>query len=166
MTSFFSPKVDQKPIHCVHKSLSKNLKFSVKKFEVSPQVTFSRSLLTCHPQGDVLIQPDRRQVEKLLAMTVPTCKEDVLSLLGFMAMLILWLPNLSEATETLVKKNVHFSWTKDHDACFNLLKAMVNQCLVLFPFLPSRSSFIFTDASRAGIGVVLMRFSKDQWNFI
>ena len=58
------------------------------------------------------------RVEKLLAMPTPFNKEDVLSLLGLLATLMLWIPNLSVATDPirdLIKKNVHYLWTPEQE---------------------------------------------------
>ena len=139
------------------------------KFKIAPQVTFSGLLVTAQPNEDVSIQPDKRRVEKLLAMPTPSDKEDVLSLLGLLATLMLWIPNLSVATEPirdLIKKNAHYLWTPEHNSCLEEIKKKVNHHLVLSPFIPTRTSYIFTDASRQGIGYCSMQVCKNKWHFI
>ena len=82
---------------------------------------------------------------------------------------MLWFPNLSITTDPirdLIKKNIHFQWTKEHSACLSLIKKKLSNLLVLSPFIPERPSYIFSDASKSGIGFCLMQSEKNSWFFI
>ena len=82
---------------------------------------------------------------------------------------MLWFPNLSISTDPirdLLRKNAHFSWTKDHTACLSLIKKKLGKLLILSPFVPTRPSFIFTDASRSGIGLCLLQSEANSLFFI
>ena len=81
---------------------------------IRPGVSSSGLLLIRQPEGMVMIQPDRQCVDILLAFPSPSCKEDVLSLLGVLATLTLWLPGRSVTTVALgqlTMKNQHSQWS-------------------------------------------------------
>ena len=81
---------------------------------------------------------------------------------------MLWFPNLCITTDPLrdlLRKNVHFSWTKDHSACLSLIKEKLSNLLVLSPFVPTGPSYIFTDASRLSIGFCLLQLEANSWFF-
>ena len=135
-------------------AIQRNLKFSKTKFQVSPEVVFCGLQLSTQSNGKVSIQPDKSRIERILDLPCPTSKEEVQSLLGLLGTLMLWFPNLSITTDPirdLLRKNVHFLWTREHSDCLSLIKEKLGNLLVLSPFVPTRPSYIFTDASLSGI---------------
>ena len=82
---------------------------------------------------------------------------------------MLWFPSLSITTDPirdLLRKNIHFLWTKEHSACLCLIKEKLGNLLVLSPFVTDRPSYIFSDASKSGIGFCLMQSENNSWYFI
>ena len=145
------------------------MKFSLSKFQIAPCLTFCGLKLQTNPDGNVDIKPDQSRIDKILNLPIPQNKEGVQSLLGLLGTLTLWFPKLSLATEpirALIRKDVKYLWTPDHSKCLENIKDTMKQLLTLSPFDPKRSSFIFTDASKQGIGFVLMQSEKDEWYFI
>ena len=125
--------------------------------------------LQTNPDGNVNIKPDQSRIDKILNLPIPNSKEDVQSLLGLLGTLTLWFPKLSLATEpirALIKKDVKYQWTPDHSQCLENIKLTLKQLLTLSPFDPKRLSFIFTDASKQGIGFVLMQSERNKWHFV
>ena len=68
---------------------------------MAPVVKFAGLLLRAQPTGTVLIGPDPTRISDLLDLRSPTNKEQLLSLLGLLATLNKWVPNLSVNNEPL-----------------------------------------------------------------
>ena len=66
----------------------------------------------------------------------------------------------------MIKKDVKYQWTPDHSQCLENIKLTLKQLLTLTPFDTKRLSFIFTDASKQGIGFFLMQSEKNKWHFV
>ena len=145
-------------------AIGKNLKFSLSKFQISPCLTFCGLKLTANPDGNVNIEPDQSRVEKILNLPIPDSKEDVQSLLGLLGTLTLWFPKLSITTESiraLIRKNIQFRWTREHSLCLETIRNTLKRLLTLSPFVPDHPAYIFTDASKHGIGFCLMQAEKN-----
>ena len=115
-------------------AIQKNLKFSPTKFQVSSKVVLCGLQLSTHSKGEVSMEPDRAWIERILDLPNQTSKEEVQSLSGLLGTLMLWFPNLSITTDPireLIKKNIHFQWTKEHTACLSLIKKKLSNLLVL-----------------------------------
>ena len=125
--------------------------------------------LSTQSNGEVSIQPNKSRVERILNLPCPTSKEEVQSLLGLLGTLMLWFPNLSITTDPirdLLRKNAYFLWTREDSACLSLIKEKLGNILVMSPFEPTRPSYIFTDASRSGIGFCLLQSVANSRFFI
>ena len=76
-------------------------------------VQFAGLLLKAQPNGNVLIGPDPSRIFDLLNLRSPSSKEGLLSLLGLLATLNKWVPNLSvdnAPLRNLSRKNVNLAW--------------------------------------------------------
>ena len=147
---------------CIN-AISRNFKFSQTKFKVAPVVQFAGLLLKAQPTGTVLIGPDPSRISDLLDLRSPTSKEELLSLLGLLATLNKWVPNLSvdnEPLHHLLRKNTHFSWAPDQETAMTKIKEAVKKHVYLSPFVPDLESFVFTDASTVGLGYILVQKSN------
>ena len=142
-------------------AIGKKLKFSLLKFQIAPCLTFCGSKLKTNLDGNIDIKPDQSRVEKILNLPIPNSKEEVQTLLGLLGTLNLWFPKLSITT-----KYVKYQWTPDHWKCLDNIKHTLKKLLTLSPFDPKHLSYIFTDASKQGIGFVLMQAEKNKWHFI
>ena len=73
------------------------------------------------------LKPDPAKVEAVEEMPKPTCKQQVLSLLGFVNYLSRFLPRLAEVAQPLrdlTAKNAKFTWAKQHDTAFQEIKKL------------------------------------------
>ena len=133
------------------------------------QMHQKHTILTANPNGDVDIEPDRKSFERHLDLPIPKCKEEAQSPLGLLGTLMLWFPNLSITSDpirALIRKNTHFHWSHEHNVCLSTIKKKLSNLLVLSPFIPDRPSYIFSDASKRGVGFCLMQSDKNSWYFI
>lgn len=74
------------------------------------------------------LKPDPDKVKAVEEMPRPTCKQEVLTLLGFMNYLAKFLPRLSDVVEPprdLTTKDAKFTWAKQHDRAFKEVKQLV-----------------------------------------
>ena len=127
---------------------------------MASEVHFAGLLLSAQFDGNVLIRPDSARIFGLVNLRSPSTKEELLSLLGLLATLNRWVPNLSVTNaplHNLSKKNVTFVWGPDQELAMQSIKTAVKEHVFLSPFDPSLESFIFTDASTVGPGYVLVQ---------
>ena len=67
-------------------------------------------------------------------MRPPETKGEVKSFLGMVNYLQQFLPRLSEQTKVLrdlERKGVHFTWDAEHQSCFDNIKALVSENMLL-----------------------------------
>lgn len=86
---------------------------------------------------------------------VPRNPAEVRQFLGMVNYFGKFIPNLSDMTNhlrLLLKKNVMFTWNKNHDESFEKLKKVLTSEPVLAFFDVSLKSRITTDASSYGLG--------------
>ena len=117
-----------------------NFAFSLEKFKVGPSTTFAGLYLCTSPSGKTMIQPDKKRITNLLKLPVPTCKAEVLSLMGVVSTFRKWVPDLAlkdGPLRNLSKKNVHFMWNEDLDKCLDEIRQAIKDSLPLQPFDPS-----------------------------
>ena len=61
---------------------------------------------------------------------------------------------------SLMKKEKKFEWTEECEKAFQLLKEKLTTALVLTLPDPSLEYFVYSDASKHGLGCVLMQIGK------
>ena len=61
----------------------------------------------------------------------------------------------------LLRANSKFEWTEECERAFSEMKAYLSSEPILATFNPERESFVFTDASQAGLGAVLKQVQDD-----
>ena len=102
-----------------------NLKFNSKKLNLrKSEVRYMGHVLTS--EG---LKPNPDEIQAVDKMPKPTCKQETLSLLGFVNYLAKFLPRLSEIAHLireLTTKN-RFVWSKQHDEAFEEIKTLVTR---------------------------------------
>jgi hypothetical protein len=106
------------------------------------------------------VATDPLKVQAVQTWDVPASAKDhraFLGLAGYYRKFIKHYGLISKSLTDLLKKNTHFSWTPQHQQCFDQLK----QALLTAPVLAlpdfTQEFTVETDASDKGIGVVLMQ---------
>ena len=106
------------------------------------------------------IKPDPKKVETIKKWPVPQNVTELQSFLGSINYLSRFIPGLSQLhkpLQALIKKNSEYVWTDVHDRVFQDLKNMVSEdCLIQF-YDPHKPLFIECDASKQGIGCVMLQ---------
>lgn len=93
-------------------------------------------------------------------MPKPTCKQEVLSLLGFVNCLAKFLPKLAEIAHPLrqlTAKDAEFIWAKQHEAAFKEVKKLVANYPVLKYYDFREEVTLQCDGSEKGLGATLLQ---------
>ena len=124
-----------------------NLKFNSKKLNLrKSEVKYMGHVLST--EG---LKPDPDKIQAVSKMPKPTCKQETLSLLGFVNYLAKFLPRLSEIAQPireLTTKNAVFVWSRQHDEAFEQVKKLVTEHPVLRYYDMNEEVTIQCDASR------------------
>lgn len=125
------------------------------------EITFLRDKLS---EGGV--EPDKSKVQAILKMPRPTDRKAVLRVMGMINFVGKFIPNLSSkivCLRELLRDKGEFKWTADHEQEWGRLKTLLTSEPVLTFFDPSRRTKISTDASKDGLGAVLLQADRDSW---
>lgn len=112
------------------------------------------------------VLPDKAKVQAILEMPAPTDKKGVLRAMGMINFLGKFIPNLSSKTKCLrelLHHNSAFEWTTKHEQEWKELKRTVTTEPVLTYFDPTKPTKISTDASKDGLGAVLLQKNEEKW---
>jgi hypothetical protein len=99
-------------------------------------------------------------------MPEPRNSEEVQRFLGAVTYLAKWIPNLSELTfplRELTKKSATWLWEDKQKESFRLLKELLIKAPVLHYFDNNLPTKISCDASRLGLGAVLLQLENNIW---
>ena len=112
------------------------------------------------------VQPDPGKVSAIQNMPTPTDKTGVQRFLGMVQYLGKWIPDLSEIT-TPLRELLHFKnvweWTDRHEKSFNTLKDIIVKQPTLVFYDPEKPIKISSDASKDGLGAVLLQLHGSEW---
>lgn len=98
--------------------------------------------------------------EAILSMKRPQGKSEVMRLLGLFKYLGKFIPNLSGSSSglrDLTRNGVEFEWTGKHESELNDLLATITADPVLVIYDPAKPVIVQTDASKDGLGCVIMQ---------
>ena len=93
-------------------------------------------------------------------MPAPRSPKEVKQFLGLAGYYRKFIPRFSDLPRPLTRltrKDVLFEWTKECQACFELLKETLCTHPILWYSDPNKSCVLFTDASKYGWAGVLMQ---------
>lgn len=106
------------------------------------------------------ISPDPEKIKAVCNMPAPTNKDAVRRFLGLVQYLCKFIPNMSEIDaplRQLLKADIPFQWDKTHQESFDRLKTACTTAPVLGLFDVSKPTEIQCDASKDGLGAILMQ---------
>ncbi|XP_030596890.1 uncharacterized protein K02A2.6-like isoform X2 [Archocentrus centrarchus] len=112
------------------------------------------------------IQPDHEKINAIQDMPRPTDKTGVLRIMGMVNFISKFIPNLSAKTSCireLLHKEHKFKWTAQHEEEWENLKRTLTTAPVLAFYDSTKGIKVSTDASKDGIGAVLLQAEGEHW---
>ena len=109
------------------------------------------------------LKPDPDKVKAIVSMEPPSDVAEILRLAGMVNYLAKFLRGLSDAMKPiryLTNKDVEWDWGKEQDDAFKNVKKLVADATVLSYYDQDKSLVIQCDASKTGLGTVLMQEGK------
>ena len=109
------------------------------------------------------IKADPEKVRAISEMPPPTDRKGVERLLGTVNYLAKFVPNMSTVMEpirVLLRKDTEFSWMKPQEEAFAKVKSILSQAPVLQFFDVKKPVRISCDASKSGLGAVLLQENR------
>ena len=110
--------------------------------------------------SEIGILPAKERTQAITEYPKPNSKTPLKGFLGLAQTLAHFLPDLAHATDPLrglLRKNVAYQWLPDQQQAFQKTKEILTSNLVLKPFNPAYITELITDASRIGLGFVLLQ---------
>ncbi|UYV81408.1 K02A2.6-like [Cordylochernes scorpioides] len=109
------------------------------------------------------ILPDQDKVRAIQNMQIPKNKQELQRILGTVTYLAKFIPDLSSNTSNmrnLLKKDIIWNWNIAADQELNFIKTLLTSPPVLRHFDPNEPLELFADASKDGLGAILMQKEK------
>ena len=113
------------------------------------------------------LQPDPCKVDVIQQWPTPTCVLKLQSFLGsvnYLCKFIPYLSDLCQPLQELLKSSNEFVWTQVHDTAFSQLKQAICKDITLQFFDSDLPLYIEVDASKKGIGAVMLQPDKNTKN--
>ena len=112
------------------------------------------------------IGADPKKVEAILKMNDPTNKTELQRFLGMVNYIGKFVPNLADLTaplRMLLEKDVEFEFVDIHREAVKKIKLMITSTPILKIFQGDRETKISSDASKDGLGAVLLQKYNKHW---
>ena len=143
-----------------------NICLSKKKMEVGEDVHFAGFMV-----GVPGCRPDPGKIVALKNFKTPTTATEMRSFCGAVNQMSCWWPDLSQHLVRLRKlthADTAWNWLPEHDEDFKRIKEVLSDTANLAPYDPKRKTELLTDASRLGIGFVLIQFDEisQRWRLV
>ncbi|XP_045450007.1 uncharacterized protein K02A2.6-like [Melitaea cinxia] len=109
------------------------------------------------------IKIDQNRIKAIVEMKEPKTQKEILRFLGMINYVARFIPNVSEITaplRQLIKKDVPFLWSKEQDKAYKTLKKLLIEPPVLSYFDMNKQIVLSVDASKAGLGAVILQEGK------
>jgi len=146
-------------LETVERAAAAGLKFNPEKCTIKKKkIDYFGRVIT--PTG---VEPCPKKVRSILDLQAPVDKAELSSFLATVNILSSFIANLAQRTHLmrgLLKKNVTFVWTSDMEKEFNGVKKAIADATQLNHYDPNKEAVIETDASKKGLGAVLLQDGK------
>ena len=112
------------------------------------------------------IKPDESKVKAIVEMPHPQSKQDLRRFMGMVTYLRKFLPNLSTIStplRQLLQEDILWHWTDEHSSAIQSIKKLITQSPVLKYFDPKLDTKLSVDASKSGLGGVLLQKHDSDW---
>ena len=147
---------DENLLELLERARKVNLRLNSRKMELrKPEVKFMGHIIS--REG---LKPDPAKVKGVEEIPQPLCKQEVLSLLGFVNYLSRFLPRLADVAQPLrdlTSKAAKFTWAKQHDTVLKEVKKLVVNHPILKYYDCNAEVTLQCDASEKGLGAVLLQ---------
>ena len=105
-------------------------------------------------------------MKAILEMPHPQSKQDLRRFMGMVTYLGEFLPNLSTIStplRQLLQEDILWHWTDEHSSAIPSIKKLITQSPVLKYFDPKLDTKLSVDASKSGLGGVLLQKHDSDW---
>ena len=123
---------------------------------------FSQKSITFlgHVISDEGIQADPRKTTAITKFPAPTNVTELQRFFGMVNQLAKFVPSLTDTNaplRQLLKSDTQWTWGPEQQLAFDGIKAKISSPEVLAHYVPTRETIIAADASRSGLGAVLLQ---------
>ena len=109
--------------------------------------------------------PEPEKVDSTLNMKPPSNTSEVRSFLGVVTYCGKFIPNFATITGTLrqlTRQKADFVWNGEQESAFSKVKTFISKAPVLLYFHPAFETKIVADASKQGLGAVLLQKNREN----
>lgn len=150
---------DENLINLLLRSAEKGIRYNADKLEISKtELDFFGHVIT--EDG---LKADINKISAILDMKPPNNKEDLQTILGMCNYLSRFAPNLSDVTAPMrmvLGKGILFHWEEPQEQAFKKMKDIITSNPVLAYFDPEKPLTVQSDASKFGLGAIMMQEGK------
>ena len=112
------------------------------------------------------VKPDPNKVQAIRDMPTPTNVTELQRVLGLVTFLGRYIPNLSARTaplRQLLEKDIDWQWQSEQESAWTGIKEILSEHPVLQYYDESKALKVSSDASKDGIGAVLLQETNGEW---